>query len=77
MADRIRYRLYAPRRARSSLAEWGPFLLALIVGACLLFMLARQSPVFTVPATLQAPRAPHQADHASALPQQPSPDRPD
>jgi len=57
MSDRIRYR-YAPRAGRSSLAEWGPFLLALVVGAIVLLMLAR--PILSIPEPLHGSQAPHQ-----------------
>jgi hypothetical protein len=78
MSDRIRYRLYAPRAGRSSLAEWGPFLLALVVGALMLLMLAR--PILSIPETLPGPRGAHQPDpsagHATAVSQGSSADKP-
>ncbi len=46
-----RYRFFAPR-SRSRWAEWGPFLLALIVGAGLLLAVALTSPIFSGPAPL-------------------------
>jgi len=56
MADPYpRYRLLPRGGPRSGwAAEWVPFLLALIAGAGLLFVLARHSPVFTVPEALPA-----------------------
>jgi len=58
----------------SGWAEWGPFLLALIAGEGLLFVLAQHSPLFTVPTALPASGSVHQADpsagHASGKAQQ-------
>ncbi len=74
MADyRTRFR-QARGAPRSGWAEWGPFLLAIIAGAGLLFVLARHSPMFTVPKPLPASGSVHQADasggHASGKEQQ-------
>ena len=51
MDYRVRYR--SQTRPRSALAEWIPFVLAIVASAALLFMLAKQSPVFSTPAPLE------------------------
>lgn len=66
--NHIRYRLQTPNTRRSSLAEWGPFVLALIVGAWLLFTIAQGSPVFSEPVTEHTPKAQPQSDHGGAPP---------
>jgi hypothetical protein len=73
MSDyRTRYRLQA--RPHSAWAEWGLFLLAVMLGAALLLMLAR--PILSIPQPLPSARAPHQADAsggaADAKPPKPS-----
>jgi hypothetical protein len=74
---------FRPARSapRSGWAEWGPFLLALIAGAGLLFVLARHSPWSTVPKPLPASGAVHQGEpsggHSNEKNQQGSADQPE
>jgi hypothetical protein len=74
-SNHIRYRLQTADKRCSTLAEWGPFLLALIVGAWLLFTIARGSPVFSAPAAEHTPRAQPQSDR-SAVPPDVKPEKP-
>jgi hypothetical protein len=68
---------YETRKSRSGWAEWGPFILAVMAGAGLLFMLARQSPILSGPDPLPASHSPHpSAGHGDATSQQPSADHP-
>jgi hypothetical protein len=77
---RTRYR-EARSVSRAGWAEWGPFLLALLAGAGLLLLLARHSPLFTVPQALPASGAIHQGDasgeHSGGKEPQGSPDLPE
>ncbi len=77
---RTRYR-EARSVSRDGWAEWGPFLLALLAGAGLLLLLARHSPLFTVPQALPASGAIHQGDasggHSGGKEQQGSSDLPE
>jgi len=73
--NHIRYRLQTPDTRRSSLAEWGPFLLALFVGAWLLFSIAQGSAVFSEPTPLHTPKA-QQQDGRPAVPPDPKPEKP-
>jgi len=49
---RMRYRLQMTGRERSAWIEWGLFLLAVIVAACLLASFALTSPILAGPAPL-------------------------
>lgn len=55
---RSRYRLHTLGNPRSGWAEWGPFLLAVVAGACLLFVLAVHSGAFSLPHTVPTSQAP-------------------
>jgi hypothetical protein len=57
---RTRYRLQGRDKPHSAWAEWGLFMLAVILGAALLLMLAR--PILSIPQPLPSARAPHQTD---------------
>jgi len=67
-SNHIRYRLCTPSKRRSSLAEWGPFLLALILGAWLLYTIASSSAAFSAPAMEHTPKASQQSEHSGAPP---------
>ena len=63
---RTRYRLQTWGTPRSSWKEWGPFLLALILGAGLLIGLAVTSPIFSGPKPLPASSAPAKSSGPAA-----------
>jgi hypothetical protein len=74
MSD-FRTRFGKTRGPHSAWAEWGPFVLAIIAAAGLLFMIARTSPIFEGPDPLPASESPHpSAAHANAQPDEAPPD---
>jgi hypothetical protein len=65
---RSRYRLHTLGNPRSGWAEWGLFLLAVVVGACLLLVLAVHSGALSLPATVPGSKASPPADGAEKAP---------